>query len=452
MGTLSKVVVVGAGFGGLAVAEELSERAGGQGVTIEVVDRRNHHLFQPLLYQVATAGLEPSDVAYAVRGIVRRQPGVRFTSAEVTGADLDAKVVHTAAGRDIDFDVLVLAAGARTASFGVEGVEEHAFGLKSLDDAMRLRQHLLEQFERCAADPSLVADGALNVVVVGGGPTGVEMAGSLGELYDQVMRADFPELDVAEARIHLVEMLPTVLAPFHESLQRNAVDELRGRGIELHLDVSVERVTAEGVELDDGSAIPAATCVWAAGVAAEPLGAVLGLEAGKGGRISVDHDLTVPGRSDVYVVGDLAAATDEDGDPLPQLAPVAMQQGRYVAKVIAGRARPGDEERRAKPFRYVDKGTMATIGRRAAVAELPGGMRFTGSLAWVAWLVLHIYFLIGFRNRLSVLLNWAWNYLTWDRAARVVIGPVAPGLGEGDASSASQPRHAAPGVDVPQSA
>jgi NADH:ubiquinone reductase (H+-translocating) len=419
VGVTRKVVVVGAGFGGLSVAERLA----GRGVAVEVVDRRNHHLFQPLLYQVATAGLEPSDIAYAVRGIVRRQDGVRFTSADVTGADLDARVLHTAGGRQIPYDVLVLAAGTRTASFGVPGVDEHAFGLKSLDDAVRVRQHLLQQFERAAADPSLVAAGALNVVVVGGGPTGVEMAGAMSELFTRVLRADFPELDLTAARIDLVEALPSVLAPFHERLQRNAVEELRARGVGLHLGVAVERVAPDAVHLADGQVIPAATCVWAAGVAAEPLGERLGLATGRAGRIVVGPDLTVPDRPEVFVVGDLAAAEGADGALLPQLAPVAMQQGRYVASVLADRA----AGRPVKPFRYTDKGTMATIGRRAAVAQLPLGIRFTGSLAWLAWLVLHIWFLIGFRNRLSVLLNWAWNYLTWDRAARVVMGSVAPG-------------------------
>ncbi|WP_370327247.1 NAD(P)/FAD-dependent oxidoreductase [Euzebya sp.] len=412
-----RVVVVGAGFGGLTTARALA----GQDVAVEVVDRRNHHLFQPLLYQVATAGLEPSDIAYAVRGIVKRQRNVRFTSAEVVGADLDAKVLHTASGRDIGYDHVVLAAGARTATFGVPGVDEHAFGLKSLEDALGIRQHLLEQFERCAADPSLVDEGALNVVVVGGGPTGVEMAGSISELFNRVLRADYPELDLTRAQVQLVEMVPNLLMPFAEPLQDHAAEQLRERGVLLRLGDAVEEITAEGVVMEGGEVIPAATVIWAAGVQAEPLGELFGLETSKGGRIVVEGDLSVPGHPDVFVIGDLAAATDREGNPLPQLAPVAMQQGRYVADVLADRT----AGRSSKPFRYRDKGTMATIGRRAAVAQLPLGLRFTGSLAWLAWLVLHIYFLIGFRNRASVLLNWAWNYVTWDRAARVVTEPVA---------------------------
>ncbi len=412
-----RVVVVGAGFGGITLARELR----GSTFAVEVLDRRNHHLFQPLLYQVATAGLEPADIAYAVRGVVRRYRGVRFTAAEVVGGDLDAKVLHTASGRDIPYDYLVLAAGATTNTFGVPGVAEHAFGLKSLNDATRFRQHLLEQFERCAADPSLVDDGRLSVVIVGGGPTGVEMAGSISELFNKVMRHDFPELDLTKSQVTLVEMLPSVLSPFHERLQQHAIAELRRRGVRVLLGTAVEELTPTAVRLSNGEVIKTHTCVWAAGVQAVDLGSRLGLETTRGRAIVVGDDLAVPGRPEVFVIGDLAGATDRDGNPYPQLAPVAMQQARHVARCL--HARQAGEP--CKPFRYVDKGTMATIGRRAAVAELPLRIRFTGTLAWLAWLVLHIYFLIGFRNRLSVLINWAWNYLTWDRAARVVPDPVS---------------------------
>lgn len=418
MGVTRRVVIVGAGFGGLSAARALA----GPDVEVEVVDRRNHHLFQPLLYQVATAGLEPSDIAYAVRGIVRKERGVRFTAADIVGADLDARVLHTAGGRDIPYDTLVLAAGARTADFGITGVAEHAFGLKSLNDAMAIRQHMLEQFERCAVRPELVDDGALSIVVVGGGPTGIEMAGAMSELFNRVMRADFPELDLTRAQVELVEMAPEPLGPFHPKLRKHAVDQLERRGVTMHLGRSVKEVTDDGVLLDDGTFLSAATCVWAAGVEAEPLGRMLGLETGKAGRIVVDGSLRVPDRPNVFVIGDLAAATDRKGELLPQLAPVAMQQGRHVAKVMDAVA----EGRKPPVFRYTDKGSMATIGRGAAVAQVPGGIRFGGTLAWLAWLVLHIYFLIGFRNRISVLVNWAWNYLTWDRAARVVHGVVAP--------------------------
>ncbi len=436
MAVTPRVVIVGAGFGGLSAARELA----GSPFAVELVDRRNHHLFQPLLYQVATAGLEPSDIAYAVRGIIARHPNVSFTAADIVGADLDARVLHTAAGREIPYDHLVLAAGARTADFGVEGVAEHAFGLKSLSDAVALRQHLLEQFERVAARPALVDEGALNVVVVGGGPTGVEMAGAVSELYSRVLRRDFPELDLTRARVELVEMTDAPLQPFHERLQRHAVEELRARGVGLHLGTAVSRVTPDAVELTDGTVLPAATCVWAAGVVAEPIGEQIGLPTGRAGRIVVEPDLSVPGHPEIFVIGDLAAATDRKGELLPQLAPVALQAGRFVAEAIADRA----ADRTPGAFRYTDKGTMATIGRRAAVAQLPGGLRMRGTLAWLAWLVLHIYFLIGFRNRASVLLNWAWNYLTWDRAARVVLDPVADRVTR-EAAEADPPEEAAAG-------
>ena len=411
------VVVVGAGFGGLAAAEAIADL----GDRVHLLDRRNHHLFQPLLYQVATAGLEPSDIAYTARGIAKRQDGVRFSSAEVVGADLRAKVLTTAGGRRIPYGTLVLAAGARTASFGVPGVETHAHGLKSLDDALAIRRDLLERFERCAAEPGLVGEGLLDVVVVGGGPTGVEMAGAIAELYDKVLGGDYPELDLSQVRVTLVEMVDTVLAPFHPRLQRHAVRQLERRGVTVRLGESVAEVRDGEVELGSGQVIGAGVTVWAAGVQAEPLGELLGLATSKAGRIVVDAHLNPPEEPDVFVIGDLAASTDSDGDLLPQLAPVAMQQGRHVAEVLRAR-RDGEDP---PTFRYRDKGSMATIGRRAAVAELPGGIAFGGALAWLAWLALHLYFLIGFRNRFSVLLNWAWNYLTWDRAARVVTEPVA---------------------------
>jgi NADH dehydrogenase len=261
------------------------------------------------------------------------------------------------------------------------------------------------------------------------------MAGAVSELFGRVLRDDFPELDLARARVELIEMADAPLQPFHPALQRHAIAQLRRRGVALRLGTSVASVDAAGVTLADGQRLLSGTCVWAAGVQAEPIGRLLGLETGRAGRIIVQPDLTVPGHPDVFAIGDVAAATDADGQPLPQLAPVAMQQGRYVARLLADR----EAGRPTPPFRYVDKGTMATIGRRAAVAEVPGGLRFTGSIAWLAWLVLHIYFLIGFRNRLSVLLNWAWNYLTWDRAARVVPAPVASLDDAEDEPSKAQP-------------
>ncbi|MPZ88887.1 MAG: NAD(P)/FAD-dependent oxidoreductase [Nitriliruptorales bacterium] len=414
-GRRPRVVVVGGGFGGLAVAREL------RGVPVDVllVDQDNYHLFQPLLYQVATAGLEPADIAYALRGILRRIPNAHFFMAEVVGVDWDASCLLTAAGEKIPFDHLVLAAGATTATFGVPGAAEHAFALKDLRHAVALRSHLLEQFERCAAHPELIDEGLLTVVIVGGGPTGVEMAGALRELFTKVLAKDFPALEVWRARVMLVEMADSVLTAFHRSLQRDAARALKVRRVELRLGTSVSRVTPERVELSDGSHIPARTVLWAAGVRANSLADRLDVPQGRGGRIVVGPDLSVPGRPQIWVVGDLGAAKDVEGQLLPQLAPVAMQGGRHVARSIRRRL----EGRPTERFRYVDKGIMATIGRRAAVAQLSFGLCLTGSLAWLAWLFLHLVILIGFRNRLSVLLNWTWNYLTWDRAARLILGP-----------------------------
>lgn len=434
----SRVVVVGGGFGGLAVARELRRAP----VDVLLVDRDNYHLFQPLLYQVATAGLEPADIAYALRGILRRIPNAHFLKAEVVGADWDASCLLTAAGEKVPFDHLVLAAGAAIATFGVPGAREHAFALKDLQQAVALRSHLLEQFERCAAHPELIDEGLLNVVIVGGGPTGVEMAGALRELFTRVLAKDFPALEVQRARIVLVEMADSVLTGFHPALQRDAARALKVRRVELRLSATVSRITPERVELSDGSHVPAGTVLWAAGVRANSLADRLGLEQSRAGRVAVGPDLSVPGRRNVWVVGDFGAAKDEEGQLLPQLAPVAIQGGRHVARSIHHRL----DGRATEPFHYIDKGIMATIGRRAAIVQLPFGLRFTGSLAWLMWLFLHLVTLIGFRNRLSVLLNWAWNYLTWDRAARLILGPDARSLPT-EPSASSPSRAATPGRD-----
>ena len=408
-----RVVIVGAGFGGLTVARALRRDP----VDVVVLDRTNHHLFQPLLYQVATAGLAPTDIAYPVRGLLRRAPAATFRLGAVTGVDWAGRALATTTGERLAFDHLVLAAGARTADFGVPGVAEHAVGLKSVPDALEIRTRLLGAFERADHDPSKAAAGALNVVIVGGGPTGVELAGAASELYAKVLAKDFPHLAVGAARIVLVELADGVLAPFHPRLRRHAAAQLRKRGVELRLSTAVTEVAPDQVVLADGERIPVGTVVWAAGVRAEPLAAQLGLPEGPAGRVQVSADLSVPGYDGVWAIGDLAAAPGPDGHSLPQVAPVAIQGGRHVAEQIrrrlAGQA--------TTPFRYRDKGAMATIGRRAAVAQLPGGIRLRGTLGWVAWLWLHLLTLIGFRNRASVLVDWAWNYLTWDRPGRLLL-------------------------------
>ncbi len=416
-----RVVVVGAGFGGLAAVEGLAEAP----VDITVVDRNNFHTFLPLLYQVATSGLNAADVAHPIRGIMNRHHNVDVRMGEVSGVDAGRRLLCFDDQPPLAFDHLVVAAGSSSNDFGIPGVDEHAFPLYSLADAARLRNRVLERFEAADRDPSLVDDGALTFAIVGAGPTGVETAGALAELFDKVLRNDFHTLPVQRARVVLIEMADSVLAPFGRRSQQHALDALRRRGVEVRLSTKVESLHADHVVLNGGEHLPAHTLVWAAGVKANPLANALardlGAEQGPGGRIVVDRDLSVPGHSGIWVIGDLAhtpGAVDGDG-AAPQLAPAAIQAGEQVAAnirhVLAGEP--------TEPYRYRNKGTMATIGRRAAVAEIPHVPPLVGTVAWVAWLLLHLVMLIGFRNRLSVLVNWAWNYLTWDRGPRLIFGP-----------------------------
>ena len=418
------MVVVGAGFGGLALVRSLE----GVPVDVVLVDSNNFHTFQPLLYQVATAGLDSDDIAYPVRGIVARQGGdIDVRLGTVTDIDLDGRTVHFAEGPSLGYDELVLAAGAVTATYGIPGVAEHAFALKQLTDALELRAHVLGQFERVAVDRSLIDDGALNVVIAGGGPTGVELAGGLVELFDRVLSKDFPTLDVRRARVVLVEPSDRLLGAFSPRLSGMARRTLARRGVEVALGVGVAGTDDKVVELTDGRRIPAGTLVWTAGITASPLARTIANRLGddaltRGGRIVVDSQMTIPGHPEVFVIGDLAGATDDDGQLLPQVAPVAMQAGSFVASVI--RARQDGEP--AGRFRYRDKGSMATIGRHAAVAQLPGGVRLSGTPGWLAWLGLHLVMLVGFRNRVNVMVNWAWNYVTYDRASRLIVDQHPP--------------------------
>lgn len=412
---------MGAGFGGLATTKALADAP----VDITLVDRNNFHTFQPLLYQVATSGLNPADVAYPVRGIFARQDNVTFRRGEVRSVDWDLRTARLAGDAEpVTFDILVVAAGATVDDFATPGVAEHGFPLYVLADAMRLRNHVLGRFEEADADPSRVDDGVLTFVVVGGGPTGVEVAGALAELIDKVLRTDFrgSRVDVERARIVLVEMVDDLLPSFAAGSQRHARDQLHRRGVEIRTGESVAEVTATRVRLEGGESIRAHTLIWAAGVQASPLVRALDVPTGRGGRVEVDDHLRVPGHPDAFAIGDLAAIDDGHGELLPGVAQVAIQSGHHVAGTI----RAGLEGATTKPFRYRDKGSMATIGRRAAVAELPGGIRLSGTLAWFAWLGLHLVYLMGFRNRLSVFLNWAWNYVTWDRGARLVLGTSDP--------------------------
>ncbi|HET7518374.1 MAG TPA: NAD(P)/FAD-dependent oxidoreductase [Actinomycetes bacterium] len=410
-----RVVVVGGGFAGLNAVKSLAKIK--PPVRTTLLEQHNYHLFQPLLYQLATGVVQPADIAHPVRGIVRRHRRAGVRMATVSGVDLDAREVLTEEGGRFPYDYLVLAAGAITATFGIPGVEEHGFPLKSMPDALRLRAHLLHQFELADNDPAQIEKGALTVVVGGGGPTGVEMAGALHELFKHVLVHDFPDLDINQAKVVLLEAMDHLLAPFHPSSRQHALEILRKRDVEVRLGQALERATADEVVLKDGTVIPTRTLVWGAGVRAHPLADVLGLEQTRGGRIVVGEDLSVPGRPEVFVVGDLAGAGDGKGGLLPQVAQPAIQEARHAAqniqRTLKGEPRTG--------FEYKDKGIMATIGRNAAVTELPSGARFKGVLAWYMWLALHLAYIIGFRSRVAVLVNWIWSYLTYDRHARIIV-------------------------------
>jgi NADH dehydrogenase len=408
-------VVIGAGFGGLAVVRGLRPAAKGVTVDVTVIDAHNFHTFQPLLYQVATAGLDVDDICYAIRGIFRRQDNVTVRMARVTDIDVGGRLVHTSIGEPLPYDTLVLAAGAESASYGVPGVDDHAFPLKSVDDAVRLREHVLARFEAAAADQSLVGDGALNVVICGGGPTGVEMAGGLTELFQRVLAKDFRGLDVGSARVVLVEAADRLLGTFGTVSSERALRTLTRRGVEVITGVGVAGVHPQRVVLSDGRTLAAHTTVWAAGVRASPLAGMLAQALGvaRGGRLVVDADLAVPSHPEIFAIGDIAADAHH---PLPQVAQPAIQGGRHVARQILRRL----AGRPTEPFVYVDKGSMATIGRHDAVAEFPSGRHLDGPIGWLAWLGLHIVYLMGFRNRANVLVNWAWNYLTYDRGARLL--------------------------------
>ncbi len=401
-----RVVIIGGGFGGLTTAQRL-KRAD---VEITLIDRTNHHLFQPLLYQVATGGLSPADIASPIRHILRRQRNVRVIEDTVREVQANAVVTDSAAH---PFDVLVVATGATHHYFGNDDWEEHAPGLKTLPDATRLRAQILEAFEiaeRTGSDD-------LTFLVVGGGPTGVEMAGAIAEMARHTLSRDFRTIDPAAARVLLVEASPRLLTTFPEQLSRKAEQQLARLGAEVMTGWMVTEITAGRAVLrrgDEQQILEPRAIVWAAGVKASALGAALvplGAELDRAGRVVVQPDLSIPGHPNIFVIGDLAAI-EQDGIPVPGVAPAAMQMGRHVADSI----RTGSSE----PFRYRDKGSLATIGRSAGVADF-GRIRFSGFPAWAAWLGVHIFFLIGFQNRIMVMIQWAWNYFTRNRSARLVL-------------------------------
>ena len=409
-----RVVIVGAGFGGLSAAQYLAHVP----VELVLIDRHNYHLFQPLLYQVATAALSPADIAAPIRHVLRRQKNATMLLDEVTGVDTARREVHLRDGGALGFDYLVLATGSVYSYFGHADWPRHAPGLKSIDDATDIRRRVLLAFEK--AETTTDADARqrfLTFVLVGAGPTGVEMAGALAELARAALAEDFRRINPRAARILLIEAGPRVLAGFPEKLATFAADSLRRMGVELLLDTKIESIDAQGV-VANGKRIAAATVVWCAGVEATPVARWLGTEAGRGGVVKVEPDLSVPSHPEIFVIGDAALARDRRGQPLPGVAPVAKQQGRYVAKLIAARVIGAPA---LPPFRYRDQGALATIGRSSAIADLPF-LKLTGWLAWVLWGVVHIYFLIGFRNRLSVFVNWVWAWLTYARGARLITG------------------------------
>jgi NADH dehydrogenase len=402
-------VILGAGFGGLNAARALRRAL----VRITVIDRANHHLFQPLLYQVATAALSPADISAPIRRILRRQKNVEVLLAEATAIDLPTRRVILADGQ-IDYHFLIVATGATHAYFGHAGWERLAPGLKSLKDALQIRQRILMAFEIAEREPdNRLRHEWMTFVIVGAGPTGVELAGTLAEVARLTLARDFRHIDTSTARVVLIEAAEKVLGSFDDTLTAKALDQLQRLGVEVRLGRPVSEITALGVQV--GSEwIGARTVIWAAGVAASPLARSLGVPLDRAGRVLVEPELTVPGAENVYVIGDLAHI-EQEGKPVPGIAPAAIQEGKHAAANLL-RSLCGLER---LPFRYRDKGMLATIGRGAAVAHI-GSIRASGYIAWILWLLVHIFFLIGFRNRLVVMIQWAWSYVTFDRGARLI--------------------------------
>ncbi len=408
------VVIVGAGFGGLNAAWSLRHAK----VQVTIIDRRNHHLFQPLLYQVATAGLSPANIAYPIRSIVRRNLNTRVLLDEVHAVNLNRRHVTTTQG-DIKYDFLILAAGADNSYFGHDEWARYAPGLKSLDDAIEIRRRILLSFELAERERDDAARRMLlTFVVVGGGPTGVELAGAIAEISRQVIVSDFRRIDPREARIVLIEAGPRILPTFDEALAAKAATALKARGVEVLTGTPAKAITLNLIHLDK-SEINARTIIWAAGVAASPLARTMGVELDRAGRVKVRGDLTIEGHPEAFVIGDLAACIDAAGHTMPGLAPVAIQQGRCAAGNIV-RALAG---RPYRQFQYVDKGALATVGRAFAILQR-GKLKLSGLFAWVIWSLVHIVYLIGFRNRVIVMFDWAWAYLTYQRGGRLITGDI----------------------------
>lgn len=415
-GTIApRAIIIGMGFGGLSAARKLA----GTNVNVLALDRNNYHGFWPLLYQVATAGLEAESIGYPVRAIFRKRKNISFKMAQVTGVDLDKRVVYLEDGQALTYDYLVLAAGSTNNYFGHSRFERETLGLKDIDEAERLRNRVLLSFEEASGEPDPQRKQALmTLAIVGGGPTGVELSGAFAELIAHVLRKDYPALNISQAGVVLIEAGNQLLATFPRSLQERAREKLESMGVQVLLNNAVSSVEDGVVKLKDGQQLKANTIVWAAGVKAATLADTLATEHGKGGRVKVEPTLNIPGHPEAFVIGDMAYLEGyKEGQPYPMVAQVAIQQGKTAARNIlaAIHGRP------MRPFRYFDEGQMATIGRNSAVLE-SFGIKLSGLPAWLGWLFIHIVYLIGFRNRLVVLMNWAVNYFTYDRAIRIITG------------------------------
>jgi NADH:ubiquinone reductase (H+-translocating) len=414
--TKPRVVIVGAGFGGLFAARTLAH----QPVQVLLIDRNNYHTFTPLLYQVATCALDLSDIAYPVRHIFRDAPNVDCLLGEVTAVHDDTQhitVRMAEAEREIPYDYLILATGSTPTYFGNDQFREHSLELRTLTDAIDIRDHILHLFEEAAwVEDEARREAMTTIIVVGGGPTGLETAGAIYELYNHVLDREFLMRDL-RTRVIVIEMLPHLLAPYPDDLRQAALDQLRSLGVEVILGTAVTEVAADHITLGDGRTIPTHTLIWSAGVKASPLGELLGVELQRGGRVPIEPTTAVIGKQAIYAVGDIAYLKDPDGQPYPMLIPVAQQQGILAARNILADLKGQPPQ----PFVYRDRGTMATIGRRRAVAWIYNKYALSGYLAWLAWLALHLVTLLGFRNRLVVMINWIWNYLTYDRSVRLIL-------------------------------
>lgn len=417
----SRVIVVGGGFGGIAAAKELSKSHH----EVLIIDRNNHHLFQPLLYQVATAALSPGDIATPIRGIFSDKKNIKVMMGEVAGVDKENSEVELSDGRQLPFDYLVMAPGARYNYFGNQEWQEHAPALKSISNALDIRENILISLEKAdqfqhAEDRSTY----LTFVVIGGGPTGVEMAGAIAEIAKRNMMRDFRQIDPEETRVILVEAMDQLLNAYPRDLADRAKRDLEKMGVDVRLNSPVEDINHDGVMLPDDF-VETPNLIWAAGIAASPLLQTLDMETDRTGRVKVNQDASLPGYENIFVIGDAAYLEDENGDPLPALAPVALQMGKHTGRII--RKEVPVETR--PPFKYIDKGTMATIGRAKAVANIKG-LKVRGVLAWLLWSLIHVFYLIGFRNRFRVMAEWIWNYITFKRGVRLITGRIDPELEE----------------------